>query len=133
MTRTRHLTTLLALMLMISAACNAGAPEKDVVLEDQSGADAADDVALDVPGELPHQDLPAEVAPEVADASTDLPLDTLEEITGDLAGDAEPDGVVQPCAGHVECDDGDPCTGDFCQDGICSHQMKNCSDANACT
>ena len=132
MTRTRHLTTLLAAILIISAACNAGDPEEDIILGDHQEADVGGDVELDAPLDVP-DDLPMEIGPDVVDVSMDLPPEALGEVATDLTTDADPETVEQPCAAHVECDDEDPCTGDFCEDGVCTHQQKDCSDANACT
>src|SRR5690606_20595301 len=28
----------------------------------------------------------------------------------------------------INCDDGDPCTEDICVDGVCFHILKNCDD-----
>lgn len=38
-----------------------------------------------------------------------------------------------PCSGTVECDDGDACTTDLCDVGICRSTPLPCDDGNACT
>ncbi len=39
-----------------------------------------------------------------------------------------------PCSAATDCDDGDPCSHDFCTGAAgCSHTAKNCEDGNVCT
>ena len=45
--------------------------------------------------------------------------------------------VPAECTTSVQCDDGNPCTNDVCQSGVCTHTPKAngtaCNDGNACT
>ncbi|MFH1533067.1 MAG: hypothetical protein ABIK09_20265 [Pseudomonadota bacterium] len=127
MTRTRPQTILASVLLLLFVACNEGDPQKDGG-GDAPELDAAGDVGLDAPGELPPSDSLADT-PDPLDIPPDLPTDIHEDVPVDL----DPETVEVPCAAHVECDDGDPCTGDFCEGGVCTHQAKNCGDGNACT
>jgi hypothetical protein len=97
------------------------------VAEDRSDG-GVPDVPDDLPAELP-ADLSADV---VADVPPDLPApDIAEDSAADTAGDAAPDVCAPACAGK-QCgadgcggvcgvcpDDGDPCTGVACQEGLC--------------
>jgi len=38
-----------------------------------------------------------------------------------------------PCTSDAECDDGNPCTDDFCDAGSCSNPAYDCDDDDACT
>ena len=58
--------------------------------------------------------------------------DVAEE-AGEDVGEPE---LVPECGSDAECDDGNPCTGDLCVDGTCSHEVNEtdaCDDKNACT
>jgi hypothetical protein len=128
----RSWVVVVCLVLWGALACDGGggggggedtAPALDTM--EEVAPDTHDVASVDVPGDL---------APDVADAVVpqDTAPETVEEIVEEVTDAVDPD-VVQPCATHVECDDGDPCTGDFCEAGVCTHQIKDCSDANACT
>lgn len=49
---------------------------------------------------------------------------------GDTAGPCP-----APCVIDADCDDGDPCTEDFCEDAtqVCRNSAKRCEDGDACT
>ena len=52
--------------------------------------------------------------------------------------DAGQDDALHPtgdavCTGHTDCDDQDPCTQDFCKNGVCEHTPLDCDDHDLCT
>jgi len=49
-------------------------------------------------------------------------------------GDADPDGAIETCRNHDDCNDGVDCTVDRCTDGACSHTADNalCGDGDPC-
>lgn len=62
----------------------------------------------------------------------------------DTVTDVVPQGEAKACATAKDCDDGDACTQDACQVGVCLHPKKktaectcfstaDCNDGNACT
>ena len=57
--------------------------------------------------------------------------------TSDASSGSDPSETVGPPGGCVvddECDDGDPCTSDVCNDdGTCGNEAMSCDDANDCT
>ena len=128
MTPTRRLTPLLPTLLFFFVACNTGAPEQDVQDQEIMTGDTAGDAHIDTADDLFPDILPADILEVAEDLPQDLPEEILEEIL-----EVIPTEVETPCESHVECDDGDPCTGDFCEDGACVHQVKNCGDGNECT
>ncbi len=132
MTQMRPLMILLTLIFLSPAACYQGEPEKDVALGDNSEGDAHGDLSLDAPDELLPLDVP-EDTPDPLDIPDLEDPDLSDEILEEVQEDVEQETVETPCASHVECDDGDPCTGDFCEDEICTHYLKDCGDANECT
>jgi hypothetical protein len=42
-------------------------------------------------------------------------------------------GACVPCSENGECDDGDACTMDTCERGLCVNSQLECTDSNACT
>ena len=56
------------------------------------------------------------------------PCDPVTEVCDE---DADECVLLDPCAG-VECDDGDLCTDDSCEDGICVNEAVDCDDGVFC-
>ncbi len=73
-------------------------------------------------------DADGDLVPDAQDACPASPAGEPVDTTGCSCGDA----------GHVDCDDGNPCTADTCDDqGLCANQAvadtTPCDDGNACT
>src|SRR5512143_1376234 len=55
---------------------------------------------------------------------------------GGVTADAGPD-VASECFRRSDCDDGNPCTDDVCEDGVCIHTTlqdgEPCDDGKVCT
>lgn len=85
--------------------------ERDALadLPAQDGEEEVEDVAEDGPAET--LDLPPDPSPDLLpDLPMDLPSDEISEADG-----------VTPVCRPEDCHDGDPCTHDECQGGICLH------------
>ncbi|GMV40482.1 MAG: hypothetical protein AMXMBFR64_21980 [Myxococcales bacterium] len=102
-------------------APDGGSPADVATSPDQGGGDGAslDGVADTV-----------EVGPDTADAGD-------SEVVADAAQDTAVDGGAEtdaaaPCAPSL-CDDGDPCTTDGCEGGVCVHLPMVCDDGDPCT
>ena len=70
------------------------------------------------------------------DADDETGGDPANDHGGDAAGESEGDPAVDAgglCTVDAECDDGDACTGDSCDDGTCTYVALHCEDGNPCT
>lgn len=58
-------------------------------------------------------------------------IGTIDPCETQIDEHGEPIGI-DPCC-EMECDDGNPCTTEYCQDGVCYVEPVDCSDGDACT
>ena len=102
-----------------------------------AATDALSDVS--VPADVP--DAGADVSMDAAMDATTVPEDAP---TADAVPDAS-DGAADaaaipdvgpppvPCVSAAACDDGDACTVDDCNNGVCAHEPRTCDDSDPCT
>jgi hypothetical protein len=86
-------------------------------------------------GEVAAQCVPGK--PKLSDATCDGRDDDCDGRTDeDYQHACNAGGVTSCVAGHVttqSCNDGNACSVDSCQAGVCSHSAGSCDDGNACT
>jgi len=152
------MAVILALSLILPAACNGGNGEEcepgQIRLPDGScmwPSDTDTDVQPDAPDVDVPDDVPSE-GDDDGDVPTDFPMD----------GDLPP--CDNPCEAHEDCDDEDPCTtdqcspvtqccvhwtddtdyepcgdeiycngADYCLSGVCTHEDIECVSTDVCT
>src|SRR5215831_2546482 len=68
------------------------------------------------------------------DASVDGPADAHPDAHRDAAPDAMVDASIDAgCNSNLQCDDGNMCTLNICQNGTCHFPTRSCDDGNTCT
>ena len=95
-------------------------------------ADASDRGDTADPGDAMQGDALGSDAGGAMDATSDTDVEGTDDAHGG-PGDATAADTTSPCVGSAACDDGDGCTVDTCDGGVCSHAPLLCDDGDPCT